>query len=283
MILRLLFAAAWLLATVASVHAGQPEPAPSVDVSAEVEVLRLREALTREVRQAIAPDPARDQEWIELARAEVQAANWVIDRPQLLVVVDRNPRVQQLRIIAAMPGAGEWKMIGGSRVSTGQRGRFDHYVTPRGVFHLTDAILGYRAEGTLNENGIRGLGARGMRVWDFGWHVAMKGWHDAVGKPDRTAIRLMLHATDPDKLEQRIGQPASQGCIRVPSSLNRYLDRHGVLDAEYERVAATDIRFRSLLLPGREPSTLAGNTLVVVDSADRTPGPIADAARVITR
>ncbi|MBV8912937.1 MAG: L,D-transpeptidase [Acetobacteraceae bacterium] len=206
-----------------------------------------------------------------------------LDRPQLLVVVDRNPRVQQLMVILAVPGDGEWKVIGGGRVSTGQKGRFDHYVTPRGVFHLTDGILGYRAEGTLNENGIRGLGAKGMRVWDFGWHVAMKGWTEVAGKPDRTPIRLMLHATDPDKLEQRIGRPASQGCIRITTTMNRFLDRHGVLDAEYERAAVNDIRFRALLLPGREPSRLAGNTLVVVDSADRTPGAIADAARTITR
>ena len=114
------------------------------------------------------PDPARDARWIELARAEVVAAGMPIDHAQLLVAVDRNSRVQQLMVILAVP-EGEWQVIGGSRVSTGQKGRFDHYITPRGVFHNTDAILGFRAEGTLNENGIRGLGARGMRVWDFGW------------------------------------------------------------------------------------------------------------------
>ncbi len=140
---------------------------------------------------------------------------------------------------------------------------------PRSVFRLTDAILGYRAEGTLNENGIRGLGAKGMRVWDFGWQVAMKGWNAGPGKPDRIPIRLMMHATDPDRLEQHIGHPASQGCIRIPAAMNRFLDRHGVLDAEYERSAVTEIRFRALLLPGREPSLLAGNALVVVDFGEQ--------------
>ena len=81
--------------------------------------------------------------------------------------------------------------------------------------------------------------------------------------------RRSRHATDPDKLEQRIGQPASQGCIRIPSAMNRFLDNHGVLDAEYEQAAVTDIRFRALLPPGRHPSALAGDTLVVVDSADK--------------
>ena len=179
-----------------------------MDVS--VEALRLHEALAHEVPHLVNRSAAADAGWVALARAEVTAAGMVVDRPQLLVVVDRNPRVQQLVVMVAAPDE-EWRVIGGTKVSTGSRGREDHYVTPRGVFHVTTAILGFRAEGTLNENGIRGLGAKGMRVWDFGWQVAMKGWAVPPGKPDRIPIRLMMHATDPDKLEQRIGTPASQG------------------------------------------------------------------------
>ncbi len=278
--IKLILAVVLVLASVSSPRA-QPV-APAVDVSAEVEVLRLREDLAHQVRNAVPHSPDRDAGWIASARAELASTQEVIDRPQLLVVVDRNPRVQELMIMLAMP-QGDWEVIGGSRVSTGQKGRFDHYVTPRGVFHLTDAILGYRAEGTLNENGIRGLGAKGMRVWDFGWHVALKGWAAPPGKPDRTPIRLMLHATDPDKLERRIGRPASEGCIRVPSAMNRFLDLHGVLDADYEKAAATEIRFRALLLPNREPSPLAGDTLVVVDSSEKPPqSTVADSGRSVT-
>lgn len=249
-----------------------PSAPPLDEVAREVEVLRLRQSMQREVPRLVTRTPAQDAQWIVLARAEAATARFAPDRPQLLVVVDRNPRVQGLAVVMAAPDS-DWKVVGAARVSTGSTGRFDHYVTPRGVFHVTDAILGFRAEGTQNENGIRGLGAKGLRVWDFGWQRARKGWPEAVGKPDSTPIRLMMHATDPDKLEQRIGQPASQGCIRVPTALNRFLDLHGVLDAEYERVAATDIRFRALLLPDRTPSPLAGNTLVVVDSAAR-PGSV---------
>ena len=268
MSLRLIAAFALMVALNAPMRAAEAdEVALSADVMRQAEALRLRQALTREVRSPILPDVAQDKQWIELARAEVTTAGMPIDHAQLLVVIDRNSRVQQLRIILAAPDA-EWLVIGGSRVSTGQKGRFDHYVTPRGVFHSTDAILGFRAAGTLNENGIRGLGAKGMRVWDFGWHVAMKGWTEVAGKPDRTPIRLMLHATDPDKLEQRLGRPASQGCVRVPATMNRFLDQHGVLDADYERAATTDIRFRALLLRGRTPTPVAGDTLVVVDSSE---------------
>ena len=241
-------------------------PLPKVEEA--VEGLRLQEALSHEVPHLVARNPAADASLITLARAEVAAAGMVVDHPQLLVVVDRNPRVQQLALIVASPQE-EWRVLGGVHVSTGSMGRFDHYITPRGVFHVTPAILGFRAEGTLNENGIRGLGAKGMRVWDFGWQTASKGWNAGPGKPDTTRIRLMMHATDPDKLEQRIGQPASQGCIRIPSAMNHFLDNHGVLDAEYEQAAVTDIRFRTLLPSGRHPTALAGDTLVVVDSGDK--------------
>lgn len=258
-------------ALVPSVAAAAPDAAPAElpaldEVAREVEVLRLREAFATEVPHAAPRTPARDADWVALARAEAAAYGFQPDRPQLVVVVDRSPRVQGVAVLMAMPD-GEWKMIGGAHVSTGSTGRYDHYVTPRGVFHITGAILGYRAEGTLNGYGIRGLGGKGMRVWDFGWQRARKGWAEEVGKPDSTLIRLEMHATDPDKLEQRIGHPASQGCIRIPTVMNRFLDLHGVLDAEYESAAVTDIKFRSLLLANRTPSPLAGNTLIVTDSS----------------
>ena len=249
--------------------APDPTPAepPALDeVAREVEVLRLREAFNAEVLHAVPPTPARDAGWVALAQAEAAMDGFAPDRPQLVVVVDRSPRAQGLAVLMATSD-GEWKVIGATHVSTGSTGRYDHYVTPRGVFHITGAILGYRAEGTVNGYGIRGLGGKGMRVWDFGWQRARKGWAEEVGKPDSTLIRLEMHATDPDKLEQRIGHPASQGCIRIPTVMNRFLDLHGVLDAEYERSAATDIKFRSLLLANRVPSPLAGNTLIVADSS----------------
>ncbi len=99
--------------------------------------------------------------------------------------------------------------------------------------------MDWRAEGTFNENDIRGLGVKGMGVWDFGWQTATKGW----GTGESGDIRLLLHATDPDYLERPIGQPASKGCVRIPAAMNRFLDQYGVLDADYERTAKSDIRF----------------------------------------
>jgi hypothetical protein len=236
-------------------------PLPSIDVDGEA--ARLRAALASEVPAAIVDTPVEGQAWIALSRAAVAGGNQSIDRPQILVVVDRNPGVQQLRLVLARTDAA-WQDLGGSEVSTGEAGRRGYYVTPIGIFPHTDLILDWRAAGTFNSQHIRGLGRKGMRVWDFGWQEAARGW----GTQDEGEIRLLMHATDPAYLEQRLGHPASKGCVRVPDAMNRFLDRHGILDADYERTARLDRRFAGLLLPDRIPTPLAGNMLVVVDSAE---------------
>jgi lipoprotein-anchoring transpeptidase ErfK/SrfK len=240
-------------------HAGAP-----IDVDGEV--ARLRADLIREVPAAIIDTPETGRGWVARTQATVAASGSAIDRPQFLVAVDRNPDVQQMRIVLARP-RGAWDSLGGTKVSTGQMGRRDYYLTPTGVFLHTDAILDWRAEGTFNEQHIRGLGLKGMRVWDFGWQRATKGW-GAAGEEGE--IRLLLHATDPDYLERRLGRPASKGCVRIPAAMNKFLDRHGILDADYERAAKDDPRFQALLLPDRTPTPLAGNMLVVVDSSEKS-------------
>jgi hypothetical protein len=250
----------------ASAMALQDMPGPPGAMSQpniDREVARLREALAREVPQHIFDTPDGDRRWIDRTKAAVEAAPLAIQRPQLLVIVDRNPAVQQMRIALAQPMA-PWEVIGGTKVSTGQSGRPGYYITPVGVFLHTDDILDYRALGTYNENHIRGLGVKGMRVWDFGWQTAERGWGS---DPDPSEIRLQMHATDPDYLERRLGRPASKGCIRVPAAMNRFLDRHGVLDADYERDARDDARLSNVLLPDRQPTPLAGDAMVVVDSS----------------
>jgi hypothetical protein len=83
-------------------------------------------------------------------------------------------------------------------------------------------------------------------------------------------------ATDPQTLERRIGRAASDGCMRLPTAMDLFLDLHGVLDADYERAARKKPRFAALLRPDRTPTPLAGDTLVVVDSAaSAAPQPLA--------
>ncbi len=249
-----------------------PPPLPAdphlTPAQVAAEAARFKRSLAAEVPQLVHLAPDTEHRLISLARAQVAATDTEILRPQLVVVVDRAAASQLLAIMLARP-EGAWEVLGAVHVSTGQAGRFDHYVTPTGVYRHGDAILDYRAQGTYNENHIRGLGLKGMRVWDFGWQWAHKGWDPGAGKPQETQIRMEMHATDPAVLEQRIGRTASQGCIRIPSSMNHFMDQHGVLDTTYEKLAADEIRFRALLLPGRTPTPLAGDALVIVDSSEK--------------
>jgi hypothetical protein len=232
---------------------------PTVDE----EAAGLAQALRQEVPGLISDTPESAQAWIAYAQTVIAPAGYKVGRPQLLVVVDRNPRVQQMRIVLARPD-GAWQSLGGAKVSTGLPRGFEHFLTPTGVFLHTNRIVDWRAEGTYNENHVRGLGAEGMRVWDFGWQRALKGWGPPGGLGK---MRLLMHATDPATLERRIGRPASDGCVRIPTAMNHFLDIHGVLDADYERAARQNVRLAALLRPDRAPTPVAGDALVIIDSA----------------
>jgi hypothetical protein len=130
-----------------------------------------------------------------------------------------------------------------------------------GVFEHTLENLDFRAEGTRNEFGIRGYGDKGMRVYDFGWQLANKGW----GNRSPSIMRLQMHATDPDVLESRLGQAQSKGCIRIPASLNRLIDLYGLLDAEYEP-SMLEGKNWWMLHPNRQPTPWSGRYLVVVET-----------------
>lgn len=206
----------------------------------------------------VPPDEAR----LYAARAEeaLAAAGAVLAASQYLVVVDRNPRVQAL-LLFFRPMDGPARLVGASPVSTGRPGQFDHFETPLGVFGHHPANPDFRAEGTLNSQGIRGYGVKGLRVYDFGWQSARRGW----GRGGVSPMRLQMHATDPEVLEPRLGSAQSKGCIRIPADLNRLLDHHGILDADYEQ-ALRDGRSLWVLDPQREPVPFPGRYLIVVDS-----------------
>lgn len=214
-------------------------------------------------RRLEVPD-AEVQRYAALAESSFQRADVMPIMPQYVVVVDRNPHVQALLLLWRSV-TGDYELAGASPVSTGRPGTYDHFRTPLGVFDHTPANLDYRAEGTYNENGIRGLGERGMRVYDFGWQRLPKGWGDHAV----IQMRFQMHATDPDLLEQRLGTIQSEGCVRIPSRLNQFLDHYGLLDAAYEEQAEGGRRFK-VLEGDREPVADAGRYLVVVDSGRGT-------------
>jgi hypothetical protein len=181
-------------------------------------------------------------------------------QPQFLLLVDRSALVQAALLLWGAAGQG-WRLVGAVPVSTGLPGKFEHFLTPLGVFaHSTDNP-DFRAEGTKNKLGFRGYGSKGMRIYDLGWVAAPRGWGDgAMG-----VLRLQMHATDPQLAEPRLGTPQSEGCIRIPATFNHFLDMNGLLDADYD-LPLPDGAKRWVLDPHRTSVGSAGRSIVVVDS-----------------
>jgi hypothetical protein len=179
---------------------------------------------------------------------------------QYVMIVDRNKFVQAAMIYWMSPD-GIFHFIGASPISTGKPGRFEHFVTPTGVFEHTIDNPDFLSQGTRNEFGIRGYGRKGMRVYDFGWQTAQRGW----GGGGEGELRLQMHATDPDLLEKKFGTPQSKGCIRIPATLNTFIDHYGILDGDYEKAMATGMTFW-VLSKTREATPWSGRFLVVVDT-----------------
>ena len=113
-----------------------------------------------------------------------------------------------------------------------------------------------------------------MRVYDFGWVEAERGW----GKGGRSEIRLQMHATDPVYLEPRLGQAASKGCVRIPAALNRIVDAFGLLDADYlDAVARGDALW--VLRRDRTPVSFPAAIWSSWTRHARCPGPLPYGAR----
>lgn len=182
-----------------------------------------------------------------------------LERPQWVVVIDRSAWVQAAMVWWVAPQDTP-RLVGATPASTGRPAGFEHFETPTGIFEHRLDPLDFRAEGTLNALGIRGYGDRGMRVYDFGWALARRGW-----RPGEQLMRLQMHATDRQRLEPRLGRRESKGCIRIPASLDVWIDRYGVLDAAYEEALAGGRRFW-VLRRDREPTPWSGRYLVVVDT-----------------
>ncbi len=213
----------------------------------------------REVAPRLQPSTEAASLYAQRLDAALAAAGVRIAQVRFVVLVDRNPAIQGLFLFLGAPGA--WQLVGATPVSTGLPGRFDHFETPVGVFdHVVDNP-DFRAEGTLNELGIRGYGRKGARIYDFGWVIARKGWGDRK----MMAMRLQMHATDPDRLEQRLGTAQSKGCIRIPASLNAFIDSFAILDEDYEEKIAQGRHFW-VLRADRSPTPWSGRYVVVVDS-----------------
>jgi len=233
-------------------------PAPEADTTWTLPA--LSQAFEQEVRPRLQVPGAVVTGYRERLQQLLFDLDLRLDAPQLLLLVDRSPKVQALLMFwgsATQP----WQLIGASPVSTGLPGRYEHFETPLGVFEHSLFNPDFRAEGTKNELGIRGYGRKGARVFDFGWVQATKGW----GDHGLSVMRLQMHATDPDLLERRLGSAQSKGCVRISAAMNEFMDRLGVLDQDYEEELEAGRRFW-VLRPDRTPTPWSGRYLVVIDS-----------------
>jgi hypothetical protein len=253
-------------------------PAPPVDITASAlaapdaagvvdphRALLLRAVFARDVKRRLNVPSAVQQEYgerLQGALAQNQLGNL---SGEYVVLVDRSANVEALFIYFRPAPADKWLMIGASPVATGRPGEFDHFTTPLGVFEHTPDNMDFRAEGTMNQNGIRGYGKRDMRIFDLGWAQGERGW----GKGGMSQMRFQMHATDPDKLEPLLGIRHSKGCVRIPASLNLFLDHYGILDAEYEALVESG-KSLWVLHSDRQVTPWAGRYIVVVDSERKT-------------
>lgn len=235
----------------------------AMPVSADPFLMTLnnwRTQFSREVDHRLEVPLVQQQQVFKHVEQALLTAELVLLGAQSMVVIDRAPHVQAAYVVLFSPDHG-WKWLGATAVSTGKPGTFDHFYSPLGVFLHTPDNPDFRSEGTFNSNHIRGYGERGMRVFDLGWQQAERGW----GNGGRSQMRLAMHATDPERLAQRLGTAASEGCIRIPATLNRFLDVHGVLDSAYEASVIAG-KPQRVLLPGRQPLPWPGSYLVIMES-----------------
>lgn len=221
----------------------------------------LRDVFARNVTRRLKVPATEQRAYADRLQAALGANELGNLSGEYVVLVDRNAYVQALFIYFRVTPADNWQMIGASPVSTGRPGEYDHFITPLGVFEHTPANMDFRSEGTQNENHIRGYGKRDMRIFDLGWAQGERGW----GKGGMSQMRFQMHATDPDRLEPLLGIRHSKGCVRIPASLNAFLDHYGILDAEYATLVESG-QSLWVLKSDRQIVPWAGRYIVVVDS-----------------
>lgn len=213
-----------------------------------------------QVDRVLEVPPAEVPRYVRLIDAAVAKAEVTLSGPQYLIVVDRDPNMQAL-LLLFRSADGQLQLVGASPISSGLPGSPENFETPLGVFEHSRANADSRSAGSLDSEGLRPYGERGLRIYDFGWRAVPKGWGDGAV----TAMHLQMHATDPDLLERRLGTPQSMGSIRIPASLDRLIDRCGLLDAGDDK-AGREGKSGAAPDPGCDATVFAARYLIVLES-----------------
>jgi len=208
-----------------------------------------------------------DQPYYDFVRKDVMdqmaKAGLTFGDSQYFVYVDRNPSTQFVLVGFYNAETDAIEFLGADLASTGNIDKGgDYFETPTGVFENSVENFSYRALGTPNQEGWRGLGAKDSRVWDFGNQRGLKQYKSGN---TMSQLRLLMHATDPDQGEQRLGREDSKGCVRISKGLNLFLDSYAILDRNYEQWAK-DRNDTWLLKKDRTPVPYPGKYLIIGDS-----------------
>jgi len=200
----------------------------------------------------------------EDVRAQLKATGLAFDGSQYFAWADRNPAAQIILVGFYDAKLDRMDFLGADLISSGnlEKGG-DYFLTPVGIFENRIDNFGYRAQGTPNQEGWRGLGGKDSRVWDFGYQKSLKKYK---GGNTMSEMRLLMHATDPERGEPRLGRIDSKGCVRISQYLNRFLDTYAVLDRHYEEWARTKPD-SWLLRKDRQPVGYPGKYLFIGDSS----------------
>ena len=225
---------------------------------------RLQKILEERRQRLLTLTPA----YLDFVRSDVtlQMSKGGLEFPssQYFVYVDRNPTAQFITIGFYDQQSNRIEFLGADLISSGnlEKGG-DYFETPTGVFENLVENFSYRALGTPNQDGWRGLGTKDSRVWDFGDQKSVKKY-----KTGNTVsqMRLLMHSTDPDKGEQRLGRIDSKGCVRISQGMNRFLDTYAILDQNYEEWVKSKPD-TWLLKKDRHPVAFPGKFLIIGDSS----------------
>lgn len=258
---RLMLAVALNVAFLGIAHSAFGDAAAPADEGASVSgAIQMATSFEQQVEPRLRLPPEEVVAYAVRLQQALDAAQVRLASPQFIVLIDRSPNVQAALLYWGSAEHG-WGLVGATPVSTGLPGRYEHFTTPLGVFDHSMANPDFRAEGTKNKLGFRGYGRKGMRIYDFGWVDAPRGW----GKGEMGVMRLQMHATDPDLAAQRLGTAQSEGCVRIPASLNDFIDRNALLDEDYLRELDRGAHLW-VLRSDRTPTSWSGRYLVVIDS-----------------
>jgi len=119
------------------------------------ELHRISARFIQEVTPQLAVPAQVLADYSELLEELLSNEGVPVTQPQFLLLVDRSSRVQAALLLWGAAGQG-WHLMGAVPVSTGLPGKFEHFVTPLGVFAHSTENLGLSCRGDRNKLGFRG-------------------------------------------------------------------------------------------------------------------------------